>query len=297
MTRIALHIEPVLKNTPVDRVTWGDLQRLKNSIKGGGNTILGVFRMLNKPFAAAVARKMIKENPLATISLPSGKAEERTPLTHGQVVQLLEMTKGSYWEDHLHLFVATGMRLAELLGLEWRDIRLDDAEPHLVVRQIAHDRKDGIAAGFGPPKTRAGRRRIDLAPEMVERLRTRLERRQGKPDQLVFPNRAGLQQDGATIRHFLKNRARALGVEKLYPHLLRHTMISHALQMTGDLGGVSVMAGHSSPRITAGVYLKGLPGAGRKIAGAMSTLFSAPKEGAEGAARVQNQGMLPVWAK
>jgi integrase len=196
------------------------------------------------------------------------------------------------------------MRLAELLGLEWRDIKLDDTEPHLLIRQIAHDKKDGIAAGFGPPKTKAGRRRIDLGPEIVERLRARWERRlrpQGAT--LVFPNRAGLQQDGATLRHFLKHRAKLIGVERLYPHLLRHTMISHALQMTGDLGGVSVMAGHSNPRVTAGVYLKGLPGAGAKIAAAMGALI-VPKTAIrdanlrnEGATRVQIEGMLPSWAK
>jgi integrase len=278
MDRIAHHVAPVLKDTPVDRLQWGDFQRLKNTMaaKGAGaNTILGVFRMLNKPIEIALRRKMLKENPLLTISLPAGVSAPRTPLTHAQLLHLLDLSEGSYWADHLHVLATTGMRVAELLGLEWKDVRFDGPDPSVTVRQQAHDARYGVDARMGAPKTKSSGREIALPVETAERLRRRWERwLQPGPDRLVFPNAKGAIQDPSSLRHFLQSKAKEIGVTKLHPHLLRHTMISHALQITGDLGGVSAMAGHSNPRVTAGVYLKGLPGAGKGIAKAMGTLIS-----------------------
>lgn len=63
------------------------------------------------------------------------------------------------------------MRRGELLGLRWRDVDLDRAE--LLVRQ-QWSRQHGELR-FGPPKTRAGLRTIDLDAGTVAVLRRHRE--------------------------------------------------------------------------------------------------------------------------
>ena len=68
------------------------------------------------------------------------------------------------WRPFIITAIFTGMRLSELRGLRWADIDLDAGVIH--VRQRADQ-----WGSMGPPKTRAGKRDIPLAPIVVNALR------------------------------------------------------------------------------------------------------------------------------
>jgi integrase len=90
--------------------------------------------------------------------------------------------------------ILTGMRRGELLGLRWRDVDL--ATRTLWVRQ-ALQRRARLPLSFIEPKTKAGRRTIDLDPMLCEALRQAQATQRGSsarclaspsppPDDLVF---------------------------------------------------------------------------------------------------------------
>jgi integrase len=128
------------------------------------------------------------------------------------------------WRPFIITAIFTGMRLSELRGLRWADIDLDAGVIH--VRQRADQ-----WGNMGPPKTRAGKRDIPLAPIVVNALR------QWQPDspkgELVFATRAGKPQPATNIHHHvwvpllvkcgLTNEA---GEHRYHFHLLRHAAAS-----------------------------------------------------------------------
>ena len=94
--------------------------------------------------------------------------------------------------DIVPLAIMTGLRLGELLALEWSDVNLSECV--LVVRKTLEERKDGKS--LKPPKSKAGRRAVSLDPMAVEALRSRHKkaREQGcDPEHvpIVFPNTEG----------------------------------------------------------------------------------------------------------
>src|SRR5205085_3350514 len=64
----------------------------------------------------------------------------------------------------LRVAVNTGLRLGELLGLQWQDIDFEQSVLH-VQRQYT------LTGELTEPKTRNGIRRVPLTPEMVSFLR------------------------------------------------------------------------------------------------------------------------------
>lgn len=68
------------------------------------------------------------------------------------------------WRLPFELLAHTGLRLSELLGLDWSDVAFG-ARPKLRVHQQCYRRKLK-----SHPKTDAGRRELPLSPQMARKL-------------------------------------------------------------------------------------------------------------------------------
>jgi integrase len=157
----------------------------------------------------------------------------------------------------LHFTVATGFRASEIRGLEWKHIDLDAGTA--TVGQRA-DRWNVIDA----PKSAAGRRSIELDPEMVLMLkewRVRCPRRAGEL-MLVFPNTKGKFENLPSLHNRalvqIQRAARIIGPNAKAPkygmHSLRHTAISIWIEAGLTPKDVQVRAGHSSIQVTFDTY-------------------------------------------
>ena len=98
----------------------------------------------------------------------------------------------------------TGLRLGELLGLQWQDVDLREG--------VLHVRRQHTRLGeYAPPKTKAAVRRIPLSEEMTRALAAlRLHSRYSDDDDPVFAGRTGkpLKHRNATRRCFENAAAR-----------------------------------------------------------------------------------------
>ncbi len=68
----------------------------------------------------------------------------------------------------------------------------------------------------------------------------------------VFCGRFGGSVTGSTINNWVRQVAAVAGVPAVSPHVLRHTALATANDVTGDLRAVQAFAGHSRPETTAG---------------------------------------------
>ncbi len=125
------------------------------------------------------------------------------------------------------LLYSSGLRVAELTALCWRDLDLDEG----LVRVTGKGRKTRIV----PVGSQARAALAALAAQD----------RPGVDDTLVR-GRLGRPLSPAAVRRRLKRRAKDQGVwKRVYPHLLRHSCASHVLESSGDLRAVQELLGHA----------------------------------------------------
>lgn len=188
-------------------------------------------------FYAWLARRgTIAHNPAETLNAPKRPrtlpkalgADQAAALLNAQPADALEVRDAAMFE----LFYSSGLRLAELVSLDWPG-GLDLASGEVTVTgkrlktrsvPVGGKAHDALAAWlalrpqFAPPGQTAlftGQNGTRLSPRQVEKRLDRWAQKQG------------------------------LGMH-VHPHMLRHSFASHVLQSSGDLRAVQDMLGHAS---------------------------------------------------
>jgi len=170
--------------------------------------------------------------------------------------------------------VRTGLRLGELLGLQWGDLDIHGRFIE-VRRQYTRGRTE---------LTKSGKiRRVDMSRQLCEAFRGAREIRraqraiQGKdldPGERVFQNGAGSPLDESSIRNrILGPCLRDAGLRHIRFHDLRHTFASLLLANGESLVYVKDQLGHHSIQITVDTYGHLIPGANKA---AVDKLDAAP---------------------
>jgi len=129
------------------------------------------------------------------------------------------------------LFYSSGLRLAELVGLDLADLDLADAMVE-VRGKGAKTRRVPV----GAPALAALRRWLALRPAMA-----------GEAERAVFVSGRGTRLHPRSVQTRLQQLARARGAPRhVHPHLLRHSFASHLLESSGDLRAVQELLGHAN---------------------------------------------------
>jgi integrase len=150
----------------------------------------------------------------------------------------------------LRTALTTGLRLGELLGLQWGDIDLRAGELH-VCRQWTR------MGEYAPPKTRAAVRRLPLSADIVKYLSEhKLESRYSKADEPVFASRSGhpLTHRNATGRGF-DGAVKQAGLEGVSFHSMRHAFASRMIDRGISSTVLAKLMGHESSAITERRYI------------------------------------------
>jgi integrase len=145
---------------------------------------------------------------------------------------------------------ATGLRVSEAVGLEWRHLELEGARPHVKVRRQLYRGR------IGPPKSSKGKRDIPLSPALSGALPAHRERLAAAEDAPVFQTRAGRPLNPRDIRRrIIRPAADSLGLPWVGFHTFRHTSASLMFEREPNPVAVSRFLGHSSAQITLNTYL------------------------------------------
>jgi integrase/recombinase XerC len=172
----------------------------------------------------------IEHNPAAGLKAPKGARKLPGVLDSDTITRLLEIPADEplALRDRalLELFYSSGLRLAELAGLDWLDLDLADGS----VRVLGKGGKTRIVP--------VGRKAI----EALQALRQHAADRAGA----VFRSRRGGRLGVRAIQLRVVHWARRQGLwQRVHPHLLRHSFASHLLESSGDLRAVQELLGHA----------------------------------------------------
>ncbi len=91
------------------------------------------YAVLRSAFRDAVDRRVLERNPMHGVHPPRRIRRAMQALSPGEARQLIEAARGDELEALYVLAVTTGLRLGELLALQWRD--LDIAHRRLSVQR------------------------------------------------------------------------------------------------------------------------------------------------------------------
>jgi integrase/recombinase XerC len=130
----------------------------------------------------------------------------------------------------LELIYSCGLRLAEVVGLDLRDLDIRDAMLEVTGK-----------GGKG--------RRLPVGRFALDALRAWLARRREvapSGETALFVSRLGRRISRRSVAARLAGRALERGLGgRVHPHMLRHSFASHLLESSGDLRAVQELLGHS----------------------------------------------------
>jgi integrase/recombinase XerC len=189
-------------------------------------------------FRFACREGTLEANPAQGVRTPKVPKTLPRHLRPGEVEPLIEAPEGEgplVLRDRaiLELLYAAGLRVSELVGLDWPDVDL----PARVLRVMGKGSKERMVP-FGRPAAAALRAWLDV----WDTLRDASE--EGQPVFLTAKGkRLGDRQVRRVIDRWVDVAAVARGV---HPHTLRHTFATHLLEGGADLRAIQELLGHSS---------------------------------------------------
>lgn len=204
----------------------------KSSIGRKLAALKGFFRYL-------LREKKIQSDPLAWISTP--KQEKPLPafLSVDDVFLLLGGIQGDgllIIRDRaiLETLYSTGVRVSELVGLDWHDVDFQLG----IIRVVGKGSKERI---------------VPIGEMALKTLRSYGDeqaikwRRAAKGDTAVFLNHRGGRITTRSVGRLVEKYLKAAGIAvRMGPHGLRHTFATHLLNGGADLRVIQELLGHAS---------------------------------------------------
>jgi len=145
-------------------------QMYKNRLDAGfsNRTVRLIHSVLHRALTKALEMGYLIRNPADGATPPRLVEKEMVVLTEEQAYQFLITARESRHYALYHLAIKTGMRQGEILGLMWTDINWRTGILQ-VKRQL--QRVDGQGYIFSEPKTKPGKRSIQLGQGTLNALR------------------------------------------------------------------------------------------------------------------------------
>ena len=178
-------------------------------------------------------RHYLQNNPCTGLQAP--KADKPLPkaLDVDQAIQFVEV-KGDDWlaqRDRacVELFYSCGLRLSELVALDWKDLDMTHGE----VRVTGKGNKT---------------RELPVGRPALEALRQWQQTQQLMPLQdaaAIFTSKQGRRLKPRSVQARFEKLSLSQNVDQpVHPHMLRHSFASHMLESSGDLRAVQELLGH-----------------------------------------------------
>ena len=270
------------KDTQLVRKSGNNGAKTKKPLSG--KTILEHHRLLRAMLHKAVYWQLIVANPAERVQAPKARKPKRRSYDDEQTKILLENLELLSVEDTKYkvaiiLTIFTGVRLGELMGLEWQDVDFKN-------RIISINRSSQYLSDMGvftkTPKTESSIREIAI-PEFIisllEEYKLWYEEQKSIYGELwTNSDRLFVQSDGkpmhpSSISKWFVRYVSTIGLPVINFHGLRHTNASLLVAQNVDIAVISARLGHAQISTTLDFYVHPLLSHNRKAGYALENLL------------------------
>jgi integrase len=249
-----------------------------------GKTILEHHRLLRAMLHKAVYWQLIVNNPAERVQPPRARKPKRKSYDDEQTKILLENLEQLSNEEIKYkvaiiLTVFTGVRLGELMGLEWQDV---DFKNGIISINRSSQYLSDMGVFTKVPKTESSIREIAI-PEFIisllEEYKLWYEDQKSIYGELwANSDRLFVQADGkpmhpSTISKWFVKYVAQIGLPVINFHGLRHTNASLLVAQNVDIAVVSARLGHAQISTTLDFYVHPLLSHNRKAGNALQNLL------------------------
>ena len=229
-------------------------------------TILEHHRLLRAMLQKAVYWQMIVSNPAERVQAPKTKKPKRKYYDDEQskalISGLMELTEEQFkYKVAIILTIFTGVRLGELMGLEWDDINFREGI-------VSINRSSQYLADKGVftkvPKTESSIRDVaipDFVVSLLEEYKYWYDEQKYQYGELwIDSNRLFVQADGrpmhpSTISKWFEKFVAQIGLPVINFHGLRHTNATLLIAQNIDVSVVAARLGHAQITTTLNFYV------------------------------------------
>ena len=224
-------------------------------------TILEHHRLISSILAQAERETLVPYNAAEKAMPPRTKRKIPNYFQPEDIIKILEALEDEplQWKAMMQLFIITGARRSEIVGLKWD--KLDLPKGTLIIDEGLYFTKD---EGLYQSETKTGDTRyLHLPEEIVLLLKqhryAQMELRLLNGDRwqetgYVFTREMGLPMRPDTVTQWMANFSKRHGLPHINPHAFRHSLASVLLAHGTDVVTVSKQLGHASVATTANFY-------------------------------------------
>ena len=270
------------KDTQLVRKKGNNGSKTKKPLSG--KTILEHHRLLRAMLHRAVYWQLIVSNPAERVQPPRAKKPKRRSYDDEQTKILLENLEKLTVEDTKYkvaiiLTIFTGVRLGELMGLEWQDV---DFRNGIISINRSSQYLSDMGVFTKVPKTESSIREIAI-PEFIisllEEYKLWYEEQKSLYGELwMNSDRLFVQADGkpmhpSSISKWFVKYVGTIGLPVINFHGLRHTNASLLVAQNIDIAVISARLGHAQISTTLDFYVHPLLSHNRKAGYALENLL------------------------
>ena len=187
-------------------------------------TIIKLYTLLNQIYKMMINWNELSENPLEGVVKPTPNPKEKTTWTKEECQKFLSVAKD--YQSYMAFWLALqfGLRLGEVVGLQWKNIDLENNV--LYVEEAYHEDQKKL----GRLKTRASKRSIPISTQQANFL-VHYKKNQSPVSSVVASNSIGGFLMKRNVRRSMELICKRAVVPKITFHELRHTHATLMLEM------------------------------------------------------------------